>query len=73
MPPDSRFTIGDRVVVTDGPLIRYRGQIVARSPATYDNEPVWEVRFPGVLRTSPLRESFLAPAPGAPEHFAGAE
>jgi hypothetical protein len=62
--PDSRFVPGDEVIVTDGPLIRYRGRITGRAfgDLTFGNEAVWEVRFPGVSHASALRDSILAPA-----------
>lgn len=61
--PDGRFVPGDEVIVLEGPLIRYRGEIVSRAAMLFGDEPVWRVRFPGVARLSELRESYLAPVP----------
>lgn len=58
----ARFAVGDPVVVSDGPLARYRGHIIASAPPI-KGEPYWCVRFPGVLRVSTLGESILAPDP----------
>lgn len=63
MPPDSRFTPGDRILVAQGSARGLVGAIAGPSKYNWTGDVMWRVALDGDPHEHNIRESFMVPEP----------